>query len=42
MTELLTMALQSLLCRAGIGVTVGAIMAAVFRYADWVEGRGRR
>ncbi len=41
-TELLTMALQSLLCCAGMGATVGVIMAAIFRWADWTEGRGRR
>ena len=40
--ELLTMALQSLLCCVGMGVTVGVIMAAIFRWADWTEGRGRR
>ena len=42
MTELLTQAAQSLLCCVGMGVTVGAIMAAVFRWADWREERGRK
>ena len=42
MTELLTQAAYSLLCCVGMGVTVGVIMAAVFRFADWREERRRR
>ena len=41
MTELLTQAAGALLCCVGMGVTVGAIMAAIFRWADYAE-RGRR
>ena len=42
MTELLTQAAGALMCCVGMGVTVGAIMAAIFRWADWREERGRR